>query len=62
MSLMRLVVGGLQGLLHSTRQDAELDRELRAFVEIGVEHKMRSGMGGRMRPAPSGWNWAATPP
>jgi hypothetical protein len=44
MSLLRRALGGLQGLLHRTRQDAELDRELRAFVESGVEHKMRSGM------------------
>jgi hypothetical protein len=44
MSLQRRAVGGLHGLVHRTRQDAELDRELRAFVERGVEHKMRSGM------------------
>jgi putative ABC transport system permease protein len=44
MSFLRRFVGGLQGLLHRTRHDAEMDRELRAFVESGVEHKMRSGM------------------
>ncbi|HMF59905.1 MAG TPA: permease prefix domain 1-containing protein, partial [Vicinamibacterales bacterium] len=45
MPLLRRALGGLQGLLHRTRQDAELDQELRAFVESGVDHKMRSGMG-----------------
>jgi hypothetical protein len=44
MSFLRRFVGGVQGLLHRTRHDAAMDRELRAFVESGVEHKMRSGM------------------
>jgi predicted permease len=38
------VLGGFRDLLRNARAEQELDAELRAFVEDGVERKVRAGM------------------
>jgi predicted permease len=39
------IIGGFRGLFERTRIEQELDDELRAFLEAGIEQKMRAGMG-----------------
>jgi putative ABC transport system permease protein len=45
MSLLRHVAGGVRALFRRTRDEQELDDELREFLESTVEHKMRAGLG-----------------
>lgn len=44
MSWAKRIVNGFQGLLHKTRADEELDRELREYIESAVDQKMHAGM------------------
>jgi predicted permease len=43
--LLRRLIGGLNALVRSHRVEQELDEELRAYLEIAIEEKMRAGMG-----------------
>src|SRR5260370_39679549 len=45
MRLVKIIGGGLRALFGKQRAEDELDEELRCYVENGVEHKMRAGMG-----------------
>jgi len=44
MTLLRRLIGGLQALLDRWRVERELDEELRSYIEISAEEKVRSGM------------------
>jgi predicted permease len=44
MPFLSRVVGGVVGLLRRTRQDQELDAELKEFLDMAIEDKMRAGM------------------
>jgi predicted permease len=44
MVLLRRVIGGLRGLLTRARVDADLDAELRDYLEQTIDEKMRTGM------------------
>jgi predicted permease len=44
MAWLSRTLAGLRGLFQKTRQERELDAELREFVESSVEEKVRSGM------------------
>ena len=44
MSRLRRLIGGFNALFRSHRVEQELDEELRAYLEISVEEKMRAGM------------------
>jgi predicted permease len=47
MSLLRNVARGLRSLLRKKRVEEELDEELRSYLEMSVEQKMKDGMGRR---------------
>ena len=44
MYLVRKIVSGLRALFRQEQVDRELDEELRAYVEMAVEEKMKEGM------------------
>jgi putative ABC transport system permease protein len=44
MSLLRTVAGGLQSLFRKERVERELEEELRGFLEMAAEEKMKQGM------------------
>src|SRR5258707_11416300 len=44
MSLLRNIAGGLRSLLRKERVEEELDEELRGFLEMAAEEKMKQGM------------------
>jgi len=44
MAWLRRVLGGFSALLRKHRVEQELDDELRAWLDISIEHKVRSGM------------------
>src|SRR5438034_2767959 len=44
MSFLRSMAGGLRSLFRKERVEAELDEELRVFVEMAAEKKMKEGM------------------
>jgi predicted permease len=44
MSLLRTIVGGLRSLFRKERVEEELDEELRGFLEMATEEKMKEGM------------------
>lgn len=44
MSILRILAGGLRALLRRDARNAEIQEELRSFVESSVEDKMRRGM------------------
>src|SRR5690242_9391718 len=44
MRLVRNILGGLQTLLRKNRKDAELDAEVRAYLEMAVWEKLKQGM------------------
>jgi len=44
MSLWTNLSGGLRVLLHRRREEAEMDEELRAYLDASVEQKVRAGM------------------
>jgi hypothetical protein len=43
MRFFRRAIGGLRALFRKTRGEQELDAELREFLEISVEQKIRTG-------------------
>jgi predicted permease len=43
MSLLQNIAGGLRSLLRRERVESELDEELRGFLEMAAEEKMKSG-------------------
>jgi macrolide transport system ATP-binding/permease protein len=44
MSLLRAITGGLGSLFRKEQVDRELDEELRGFLQMAVEEKMKQGM------------------
>src|ERR1700724_2048471 len=44
MSLLRNIASGLRSLLRKERVEGELDQELRDFLEMAAEEKMKQGM------------------
>src|SRR5882724_1463628 len=44
MSLLRRIAGGLRALFRKEQTDRELDEELRAYLEMAIEEKMKYGM------------------
>lgn len=44
MSLLRSIGGGLRSLFRKERVEGELDEELRGFLEMATEEKMKEGM------------------
>ena len=44
MSLLRSIASGLRSLLRKDRAEGELDEELRGFLEMAAEEKMKEGM------------------
>src|SRR6266545_1146581 len=44
MALVRRIVGGFRSLFQRTRVEQELDAELRDFLEMAVEQKVRTGL------------------
>src|SRR6267378_8388927 len=44
MSLLRSLSDGLRSLFRKERVEGELDEELRGFLEIAAEEKMKEGM------------------
>src|SRR5215210_6054157 len=44
MALFTRVMSGLRALLRNTRIEQDLDSELRDFLEMAIEQKMRTGM------------------
>src|SRR5467141_1170636 len=44
MSLLRSLSGGLRSLFRKERVEAELDEELRSFLDMAAEEKMKQGM------------------
>src|SRR5467141_1726071 len=44
MSLLRSLSGGLRSLFRKERVEAELDEELRGFLDMAAEEKMKQGM------------------
>jgi len=44
MSLLRSIAGGLRSLFRKKRVEGELDEELRSFLEMAAEEKMKQGM------------------
>jgi predicted permease len=47
MSLLRSMAGGFRSLFRRERVEAELDEELRGFLEMAAEEKMKQGMNRR---------------
>src|SRR5215831_14221337 len=47
MSFLRKMEGGLRSLLRRERLEAELDEELRGFLEMAAGEKMKQGMSRR---------------
>ncbi len=45
MTLLRRFLGGLRALLRRRRDEAELDEELRTFLELSAADKLRAGLG-----------------
>jgi len=61
MSLLRSLSEGLRALFRKERVEAELDEELRGFLEMAVKEKMQQGMSRKeMRFAPCAWNGAVS--
>ena len=44
MSLLRAITSGLGSLFRKEQVDRELDEELRGFLQMAVEEKMKQGM------------------
>src|ERR1700722_7135313 len=44
MALLRTIAAGLRSLFRKKRVEKELDDELRAFLELAAEEKMKQGM------------------
>jgi hypothetical protein len=44
MSLLRSIAGGLRSLFRKEWVEGELDEELRGFLEMAAEEKMKQGM------------------
>src|ERR1700730_889799 len=44
MSLLRSIASGLRSLLRKDRAEGELEEELRGFLEMAAEEKMKEGM------------------
>src|SRR5882762_4861834 len=44
MSLLRNIAGGLRSLFRRERVEGELDQELRDFLEMAAQEKMKEGM------------------
>jgi hypothetical protein len=44
MSLLHRFLGGIRALFHNKQVEAELDEELREYLEIATEQKMAAGM------------------
>jgi len=44
MSLLRNLIGGLRALLRPSTRNAEIQEELRTFVESSIADKIRNGM------------------
>jgi hypothetical protein len=44
MSLLRAITSGLVSLFRKEQVDRELDEELRGFLQMAVEEKMKQGM------------------
>jgi hypothetical protein len=44
MSLLRSIAGGLRSLFRKERVEEEMDEELRGFLEMAAEEKMKQGM------------------
>jgi hypothetical protein len=44
MSLLRRIASGLRALFRKEQADRELDEELRAYLEMAIEEKMKDGM------------------
>jgi hypothetical protein len=44
MSLLRSITGGLRSLFRKERVERELDEELRGFLEMAAEDRMKQGM------------------
>ena len=44
MSLLRSLCDGLRSLFRKERVEGELDEELRGFLEMAAEEKMKQGM------------------
>jgi len=47
MSLLRNIASGLRSLLRKKQVERELDDELRGYLEMAIEEKMKQGMGHR---------------
>ena len=44
MSLLRVIASGLRSLFRRNRERQELEEELRGFLEMAAEEKMKQGM------------------
>src|SRR5882762_2779892 len=44
MSVLRSIAGGLRSLFRKERVEGELDEELRSFLEMAADEKMKQGM------------------
>src|SRR5437762_13701854 len=58
MSLLRSIANGLRSLFRKERVERELDEELRGFLEMAAEEKMKQGSSIR----PCRWSGSYAPP
>jgi len=60
MSLLRSLSDGLRSLFRKERADGELGEEVRGFLEMAAEEKMKEGMRRRRRCDRCGWSEEAS--
>ena len=59
MSLLPTIASGLRSLFRKKRVEKELDEELRGFLDMAAEDKMKQGMSRKKRFATCAWTMAA---
>jgi hypothetical protein len=59
MSLLREIANGLRTLFRKEQVERQADEELRCFLEMAVEEKMKQGLSHREGLGQCAWNAAA---